>query len=84
MIYATLFAKVSFGTGFEPVLNLFQSTALTTELQLPQYISINYVNIFDSKDLNCIFMDKLIVEYVLNVRLVPNQSENGKYNLISV
>ena len=30
------FAKVSIGTGFEPVLNWFQSTGLITQLQLPR------------------------------------------------
>ena len=30
------FAKVFIGTGFEPALNWFQSTALTTRLKLPQ------------------------------------------------
>ena len=30
------FVKGSIGTGFKTVLNWFQSTALTTQLQLPQ------------------------------------------------
>ena len=38
------FAKVFIGTGFEPVLNWFQATALTTQLQLPYiYIYIHAV-----------------------------------------
>ena len=38
------FAKVSIGTGFEPVLNWFQSTALTARLQLPQRTVANVLD----------------------------------------
>ena len=51
------FVKVSIGTGFEPVLNWFQSTALTARLQLPhiQYTSyaksiLNHYTLFFGKD----------------------------------
>jgi len=41
--------KVSIETGFEPVLNWFQSTALTTQLQLP-HICIYHIEFMNTEN----------------------------------